>query len=109
MSSLIRRIRSSVRRALLRRPLVRRIIGVGRPPAPKALIVAGYWRCDRCGALYGGIKGKGPLRTFNVQGSTCRHAWRAITKDEFRDAAEREFGKDWSTEIPYFQRSGSFN
>ena len=69
-------------------------------------IVQEYWACSKCGSLDGGIYGKGPLVHFRTQhGATCVHKWVRITREDFLHRASSEFGKDWTKEMPFWQRS----
>lgn len=80
-------------------------LGVNLPPWGRGLpaIEVIYVSCDRCGALAGGIAGKGPWRSFS-SGQRCRHAWRGFSLDEFRDEASKRYGIDWSMESSWWQR-----
>lgn len=83
-----------------------RLLGRGRLPEPRLMIAQGYWRCERCRSLYGGIKGKGPTRAFwgtpNAQ-TRCRHEWAAIDRDAFLREASDRFGKNWDDDLPFFR------
>ncbi|MFG0317905.1 MAG: hypothetical protein ACF8XB_11575 [Planctomycetota bacterium JB042] len=57
----------------------------GLPPRSSALIGWEWFACDRCGSAEGGMYGKGAVvRDHSEAAPGCVHAWRPITKAEFR-------------------------
>ncbi len=57
----------------------------GLPPRSSALIGWEWFACDRCGSAEGGMYAKGSVvRDHSASAPECVHAWRPITKAEFR-------------------------
>ena len=74
-------------------------------PPPAALIEQAYFACDKCGTLSGGIFGKGPTKRLDGPGrKTCVHAWKRVTREEFKRRATQVYGVNWEKEIPYWRR-----
>jgi hypothetical protein len=72
-------------------------------PPKHPMIGHGYYCCEKCHTLAGGIWGKGPTRWFKGPGQKeCVHVWKEISREEFKALAVRLYGVDWSTEIPFW-------
>lgn len=67
--------------------VLRRLFGFHRLPAPGFPIIRGFWRCSRCGSLFGGNKGKGPTQRRWAAGARwCRHRWETLDEAAFERA-----------------------
>jgi hypothetical protein len=86
-----------------------RLRGLDLPPWGRGLppISVQHSACRRCGALCGGISGKGPWKALRTESSArCRHAWQLLTLEAFRAEATARFGVDWRAESDWWQRPG---
>jgi hypothetical protein len=69
----------------------------------KGAIYEGYHTCPKCDSLEGGIFGKGPIREFRSEAAErCIHDWQMVSRLRFQSLATEQFGKDWSSEIPFW-------
>ena len=52
-----------------------------RKPKSKYMIFVGYYKCEKCRSLEGGIYGKGPMKILHSKKSIwCIHKWEEINK-----------------------------
>jgi hypothetical protein len=66
---------------------------------PTGIIDHAYFYCEQCDSLVGGIFGKGPVKHFDGPNKRrCVHAWRKITKAEFKALAGKLYAVDWASE-----------
>jgi len=75
-------------------------------PKSRYIIYQGYFRCDKCRSLAGGIFGKGPVKDLPGRNARfCIHKWIKIEKTEFMDLAEEWHRIDWPGESAAFWHS----
>jgi|GEM_PF-3471103 len=68
---------------------------------PEGFVICseGYYKCEKCKSLDGGIFGKGPCKNFMTKKATfCIHKWEKISKSDFRIYATQWFNYDWTKE-----------
>jgi len=74
-----------------------------RKPKSKYIIYVGYYICEKCQSIEGGIYGKGPIKVLhNKKSNWCIHKWEEINKKEFKELATKWFKIDWGKEIPFW-------
>ena len=78
-------------------------IPFNRKPKSEYIIYVGYYKCEKCQSLEGGIYGKGPMKILHSKKSNwCIHKWKEINIKEFNELGTDWFKIDWSKEIPFW-------
>ncbi len=80
--------------------------GPNQPPS-HGKVERAFFCCAKCDSLDGGIYGKGPTQSLRTpEAARCRHEWKPVSRDQFKELAHDNFGVDWAKQDPWWSAEG---